>query len=397
MIELSRVEARRIILAAQGFGKARPKKVSKKHLLDVVDTLGGVQVDAVNVMARAHLMTFFSRLGPYDEQLLWDLWQPGGGLIEYWMHGTCLMRYENWPNFAWRMRAKPHRHYAAELAETQQALVNLQREVDLRGEVTAQELEERTKPKEPWWDWTVTKTRLELMVRQGSISTARKQNFERTYISLFEALPDEIVEARDAMNTEASKRACVLMAARALGVASVRDIRYYVWMGAAEVRAILKELVADGELVDVKVEGIKTPQFMAAGVAKPKSINAAALVNPFDPLMWERDRMRDLLGMDYVLEIFVPEAKRIYGYYVMPFLLGEEFVARVDLKADRKAGALLVQGSYAEFGADLDEVVPALAHELREVARWQGLADVVVKPKGDLAKTLSAGLGMDGR
>lgn len=390
MTDLSRLDARRIVLAAQGFAKARPKKVTNKHLLDVVDTLGGVQVDAVNVMARAHLMTFFSRVGPYNERLLWDLWEPGGGLIEYWMHGTCLMRYENWPNFAWRMRTKPHKHYAADLPETQQGIAHLQREVDLRGEVTAQELEERTKPKEPWWDWTVTKTRLELMVRQGSISTARKQNFERTYISLFEALPDDIVEARDAMNTEASKRACVLMAAKALGVASVRDIRYYVWMGAAEVRAIVKQLVADGELVDVKVEGIKTPHVMAPDAPKPNPIDAASLVNPFDPLMWERDRFRDILGMDYVLEIFIPEAKRQYGYYVMPFLLGEEFVARVDLKADRKNKHLLVQGSYAEFGIDQDEVASALMHELREVARWQGLDDVVVKKKGDFAKKLTA-------
>ena len=175
-------------------------------------------------------------------------------------------------------------------------------------------------------------------------------------------------------------------------MSQIKDIRYYLWMGAAEVRAIIKELVADGELLEVRVEDMKAVHYMVPSAPKPKPIDAAALVNPFDPLMWERDRFRNLLGMDYVLEIFVPEAKRIYGYYVMPFLLGEEFVARVDLKADRKAGALLVQGSYAEFGADLDEVVPALAHELREVARWQGLADVVVKPKGDLAKKLATAL-----
>ena len=134
---------------------------------------------------------------------------------------------------------------------------------------------------------------------------------------------------------------------------------------------------------------MKGVHYMTPDAPKPKPINAAALVNPFDPLMWERDRVRNLFGFDYVLEIFVPEAKRIYGYYVLPFLLGEQFVARVDLKSDRKAGALLVQASYAELGADLDEVLPALAHELREVARWQGLADIVVKPKGDLAKALA--------
>ena len=387
-LELSRTDARRIVLAAQGFAKPRPKKVTAKHLLDVVDTLGGVQVDAVNVMARAHLMTFFSRLGPYDEQLLRDLWQPGGGLIEYWMHGTCLMRYETWPNFAWRIRSERKRH-GVDKAEHAAALKNLQREVELRGEVKAAELEERTKPKEAWWDWTVTKSRLEYLVSTGAITTGREPGFGRTYLSLFEALPDDVVAARDAIDTDAARRASVLLAAKALGLSQVKDIRYYLWMPSVDVRRIVKDLVADGELLEVRVEDLKQPHYMAPDAPKPKPVNAATLVNPFDPLMWERDRFRNLLGMDYVLEIFVPEAKRVYGYYVMPFLLGEDLVARVDLKADRKAKQLLVQGSYAEFGIDLDEVLPALVHELREVARWQGLTDVVVKPKGDLAKKLA--------
>lgn len=386
---LSREDARRIALAAQGFAKARPKgKVTAKHLLDVVETVGAVQVDAVNVMARAHLMTFFSRLGPYDERVLHKLWTPGGGLIEYWMHGTCLMRYETWPQFAWRMRSERKRH-GVDQTEHLAALAYLQREVDLRGEVKAAELEERSKPKEPWWDWTVTKSRLEYLVSTGAIATNRLPNFERTYVSLFEAIPDDVVAARNAIDTDASRRACVLMAARSLGVSSLRDIRYYLWMGADELRRVVKDLVADGELLEVSVEGIKAPMYMPPNAPKPKPINAAALVNPFDPLMWERDRLRRLHGFDYVLEIFVPEAKRQYGYYVMPFLLGEEFVARVDLKADRKNKHLLVQASYAEFGTDLDEVVPALARELREVARWQGLDDVIVKPKGDLAPALA--------
>lgn len=390
MTELSRLDARRIVLAAQGFGKPRPKKVTKKHILDVVDTLGGVQVDTVNVMARAHLMTLFSRLGPYDTQLLHELWQPGGGLVEYWMHGTCLMQYDTWPLFAWRMRSERKRHGVDKNeAETAAALKALQREVELSGEVKAGDLEERTKKKGPWWDWTPTKTRLEYLVATGSITTGRLPNFERTYMSLFESLPDEIVARRDAIDTEVARRACVLMAAKALGVSQIKDIRYYVWMGAAEVRKVLKDLVADGELVEVRVEDQKNVHYMAPDAPKPKPVNVAALVNPFDPLMWERDRFRNILGMDYVLEIFVPEVKRQYGYYVMPFLLAEEFVARVDLKADRKNRQLLVQASYAEFGIDQDEVSAALMHELREVARWHGLDDVVIKKKGDFAKKLA--------
>jgi uncharacterized protein YcaQ len=391
MIELSRGEARQITLAAQGFAKPRPKtKVTKKHLLGVVDTLGGVQVDTVNVMARAHLMTFFSRVGPYDEQILHKLWQPGGGLVEYWMHGTSLMRYDTWPLFAWRMRSKPHAAYKADSDEMRKALAALQREVDLRGEVTAGELEVRTKPKEPWWDWTATKSRLELLVRSGTITTGRKPNFERTYMSLFESVPDDIVTARDAIDTHESLRRSILLAARSLGVARQKDLTFYVWMQANPARSIIKELVADGLLVEARVEGWKTPAFAHPDALRPKLVNAAALVNPFDSLMWRRDRLNDLFGFDYVLEIFVQEHKRVYGYYVLPFLLGDRFVARVDLKADRKAKELLVQASYAEFGVDLDEVLPALVYELREVARWQGLGDVVVKKKGDLAKRLAA-------
>jgi uncharacterized protein len=392
VIELSRAEARRIALTAQGFGKPRPKsKVTAKHLLGVVDTLGAVQVDTVNVMARAHLMTFFSRVGPYDEAILHKLWQPGGGLVEYWMHGTSLMRYDTWPLFAWRMRSKPHRAYDYDSDEVRQALAALQREVDLRGEVTAGELEVRTKPKEPWWDWTATKSRLELLVRNGSITTGRKPNFERTYLSLFESIPDHIVAARDAMDVEEARRRSILLAARALGVARQRELTFYVWMQAPEARRAIKDLLASGELLEAKVEGLKGPWYLHPDAAKPpRPVNAATLVNPFDPMLWRRERIADLFGFDYILEIFVPEPKRIFGYYVMPFLHGESFVARVDLKADRKAKALLVQASYGEFGVAVDEVVPALAHELREVARWQGLDDVVVKEKGDLAKQLAA-------
>lgn len=390
-VELSRAEARQIALAAQGFAKPRPKKVTAKHLLGVVDTVGGVQVDTVNVMARAHLMTFFSRLGPYDEQILHKLWQPGGGLIEYWMHGTSLMRYDTWPLFAWRMRADRKRH-GVDAKEAASALKALQQEVDLRGEVTANELEVRTTKKEPWWDWTPTKQRLEYLVQTGSISTGRKPNFERTYLSLFESVPDATVAARDAIGSDEARRQSILLAARALGVARQKDLTFYVWMQAAGARPVIKQLVADGLLLEARVEGWKMPAYVHPSALRPKPVDAAALVNPFDSLMWRRDRVNDLFGMDYVLEIFIQEHKRQWGYYVLPFLFGDRFVARVDLKADRKAKALLVQASYAEFGVDLDAVIPALAHELREVARWQGLGDVVVKEKGDLAKQLAVAL-----
>ncbi|HUR78121.1 MAG TPA: crosslink repair DNA glycosylase YcaQ family protein [Acidimicrobiales bacterium] len=391
-VELSRDEARRIALAAQGFGKPRPKvRVTAKHLLGVVDTLGGVQIDAVNVLARAHLLTFFSRVGAYDVDVLDRLWSPGGGLVEYWMHGTCLMRYDTWPLFAWRMRADRKRH-GVDAKEISKALAALQQEVDLRGEVTAQELEVRTKPKEPWWDWTVTKSRLEYLFSIGAITAGRTRNFGRVYLSLFESIPDHVVKARDAIDTDEARRASVLLAARALGVARQKDLTFYNWMQAAQIRPVIKQLVDEAALLEVRVEGLNSPWFLHPDAVRPRAINAAALVNPFDPMMWRRDRITDLFGFDYVLEIFVPEAKRVFGYYVLPFLLGDRFVARVDLKSDRKNSALLVQASYAEFGVDLDQVVPALVAELRTMARWLGLSEIVVKPKGDLAKRLATEL-----
>jgi uncharacterized protein YcaQ len=198
--------------------------------------------------------------------------------------------------------------------------------------------------------------------------------------------------ARDAIDTDDARRRSILLAARALGVARPKDLTFYVLMQAAQARPIIKQLVAEGELIEAQIAGLKGPWYVHRDAARPRAVNAATLLNPFDPMMWRRDRIMDLFGFDYVLEIFVPEPKRVFGYYVLPFLLGEDFVARVDLKSDRKAKALLVQASYAEFGVDLDAVVPALAHELREVARWQGLSDVVVKRKGDLATRLAAAL-----
>jgi uncharacterized protein len=388
-VELSRADARRIALRAQGFGSPRPKRVTKKHLLRVLDQVGGVQIDAVNVLTRAHFFPFFSRLGPYDPALLHDLMAPGGGVVEYWMSGTCLMPYERWPLLAWKMRESRIRLDDDGMA----ALASLQREVDLRGEVTAAELEERTKPKEPWWDWTATKRRLEYLLWTGQITAGRRGNFERTYLSLFEVFPDEIVAARDAIDTEESLRACVLLMAHALGVATAHDVCNFLWMKRAVGKRVLNELVAEGVLVAARVEGVKDLCYSPPAALKAKPVHAAALVNPFDPFMNSRRRIRDMFGFDYILEIYVPEAKRQYGYYVLPFLLGEQFVARVDLKADRKGRALLVQASYAEFGVDLAEVADALAHELRELARWQGLSDVVLKTKGDFAKPLAAAVG----
>ena len=239
---------------------------------------------------------------------------------------------------------------------TAKALAALQHEVDLRGEVTAGELEVRTKKKEPWWDWTPTKSRLEYLVATGAISTGRKPNFERTYMSLFEACPITWSRRVTPSTPTPPAAASVMLAARGARRRRQKDITFYMWMQAASARKVIKELVADGELLEVEIEGLKGPFYMHPKAARPRTVNAAALVNPFDPMMWRRDRISDLFGFDYVLEIFVPEAKRVFGYYVLPFLLGDEFVARVDLKADRKAERAARAGEHAEFGVDLDEV-----------------------------------------
>ena len=387
---VDRVDARRIALAAQGFGTPRPTKPNKRHLRAVLDRVAAVQIDAVNVLVRSHYIPFFSRLGPYDRAALDALTGPRGDVVEYWCHAACFVPADIWPLFAFKMR---DHHYWSQInewaAKHPDAIPELLATVRERGPVSAGDLEQRERKKDPWWDWTHTKLLLEYLFWTGRVTAGRRSTFERTYESVEIRLGAARVAQRDAMDSDEARRQALRVAARALGVGTARDIGEYVGLNGTQSTPYLRSLVADGELVAVSVEGVAKPCFLDPGAPPPKPVSARALVSPFDSLVWQRARARELFGLDYTIEIYVPKPKRVHGYYVLPFLLDERFAARVDLKADRAGRALLVQAAHLELGEDRAEVVPALHAELREMARWLDLDDIVVQPVGDLAKHLA--------
>jgi hypothetical protein len=256
-----------------------------------------------------------------------------------------------------------------------------------RGPLAVADLDEPGERAGPWWGWADGKIALERLFASGRVSVAFRRNFTRYYDIVERVIPPDILEV-PAVVTEEAQRRLILQAAKALGVATARDLVDYYWIRVAEGRPALSSLVAEGSLVEVEVEGWSKPAYLYAGSKIPHSINARALINPFDPLMWNRERIERLHDFYYRVEIYVPQPKRIHGYYVFPFLLDDDLVARVDLKADRKAGVLRVLGAFGEDGVETIRVARELASELEEMARWLGLKEIAVSPNGDLAPRL---------
>jgi uncharacterized protein YcaQ len=382
--DLSAREARRIALAAQGFGLARPGPAStRRALARVLGTLGQVQIDSVNVLVRAHYMPLFSRLGPYATDLLdeasYD--RRRRSLFEYWGHEASLIRLDLQPNMRWRMaRAERGEGIYGGLArfgaERRPFIDGVLREVEARGPLAARDLGHGEPGSGGWWGWSEGKRALEWLFWAGRLTTATRRGFERVYDLPERVFPAAILEAPTPPEAEA-QRALIAHAGRALGIATERDLRDYFRLPPADARARLAELVEEGALLPVSVEGWREPAFLDPAARRPRRIAAQALVSPFDPLMWERPRVERLFGLRYRLEIYTPAHKREHGYYVLPFLLGDRLVARLDLKADRPARRLLVQAMTLEPGADRERVEPALAEELRLMADWLGLDEVV--------------------
>jgi hypothetical protein len=392
---LSAAEARRVALAAQGFANGRPAQADGRALRRILGQVGLLQIDSVNVLARGHYLTLFGRLGPYPPELVdRAAWYAPRRLFEYWGHEASLLPVAAHPLLRWRMQ-RAHddawgsmRRVATERPELVERVLA---EVGERGPMAASEMEEvGSRRGEPWWSWSDTKRAFEFLFWSGLITSARRRNFERLYDLTERVLPRAVVKAPTPAPADA-QRELVRIAARSLGVAAERDLRDYFRLPLAEARARVAELVEAGELTPVAVEGWKVPAYLWHATTVPRRVEAHALIGPFDSLIWERSRVERLFGFRYRIEIYVPAPKRVHGYYVLPFLLGDRLVARVDLKADRAGGELLVRAAHAEPGAPA-HAAAALAEELSAMAAWLGLERVRVARRGDLAKALRSAL-----
>ena len=400
--QISAASARRIALAAQGFGQTRPEKApSVRQIVNLVRRLGVLQLDSVNVFSRAHYMPVFSRLGPYDRSLLDRIAGHGNGrldrkLVEYWAHEASLIPTELHPLFRWRMADVDRAAWGsiARVARERPELVaETRRLVSESGPVRARDTgwERPTAVAGEMWNWHQGKVALEYLFFTGEVGAARRVNFERLYDTTERILPPE-VQAAPTPSPPDAQRELVRIAARALGVATEPDLGDYFRLPRAASKERVAELVSAGELLPVNVEDWAAPAYLWPDARRPRALHARALISPFDSLVFFRQRTERLFRFRYRIEIYTPAAKRVHGYYVLPFLIGDRLVARVDLKADRQAGTLRVQGAFAEPATDAVQTARELALELRVTAEWLGLGDVEVAGRGDLAGELARAL-----
>jgi uncharacterized protein len=380
---LSLPEARRVALAAQGFDRPRPARdIVKSDLVRAVRALGLLQIDSVNVLVRSHYLPLFSRLGAYALPLL-DEAAYGGRrrqLFEYWGHEASLLPVECQPSLRWRMqRAKNGDGTWGNIADFRERAPfcdEVLAEIRDRGPLGVSEIGTGDRRKGSWWGWSEGKIALEWLFWTGQVTTHSRRRFERVYDLTERVLPRAVVDA-PTPTVEDAHRNLLRIASVAMGVATERDLRDYFRLGPADTRARVAELVESRDLVPVQVAGWKGPSYLAAGARVPARIEARALLSPFDSLVWFRDRLQRLFDFHYRIEIYTPAHKRIHGYYVLPFLLHDDLVARVDLKSDRESGKLRVIATHYEPDVDRRAVDAGLRDELDLLARWLGLRAVV--------------------
>jgi uncharacterized protein YcaQ len=387
---LSQKQARRIALAAQGFLDPRHTTPTMRTFNRTLERTGVLQVDSVNVLQRAHYMPLFSRMGGYDTTLLTRAAEKKPRrLVEYWAHVQALMPVELWPVMQHRMasyrdlRGKWWQEVDDDLAD------QLLAEIAVRGPSTARDLDDGApRDKLHWgWNWSAAKKALDFLYMAGDLAVAgRNRQFEVIY-----DLPERVIPAHVlALPTPTKEEAALELVRRAAashGVATVKCLADYYRMKTEQVLPAVQVLVEEGVLEPVAIEGWNRPAYLHRDARRPRKVDARAFLSPFDPVVWLRERTEHLFDFHYRIEIYTPAEKRIYGYYVLPFLLRDEIVARVDLKADRKEGRLVVKSAWAEDGAPAD-TAEELSAELRELAGWLGLSDVTVEPRGDLAPAL---------
>ncbi len=391
--KISLPEARRIALAAQGLDRKRPGgSVTAGHIRRVIDRLGLLQLDYVNVLVPAHLLVLFSRLGAYEIARFHKLVYHGRDFTEQWAHEASIVPTELWPVLAHRRDDyEPWpRSPIMKLAGRQQYLDKAIEITRARGPVTASDLPPAESPKRKPGDWhrSLPRWALEYHFGCGNIAVAdRLPNFQRVY-DLPEKLIDECHRDRRLTRHEA-QRELLRRAARASGIATLHDLADYYRMSPRDAAPRLAELVESGEVREVEVESWSAPAYLARRARIPRLLTATTLLSPFDPLVWFRPRAERLFDFHYRIEIYVPAAKRRWGYYVLPFLMGDRIVARVDLKADRKNSALLVLATHREEHTDDAAAIPALATELRAVADWLGLDSLKISRRGGFARALA--------
>jgi uncharacterized protein YcaQ len=389
--------ARRIALAAQGFARPRPDAVGTRQLNLALERIGLLQLDSVNVLERSHYLPMFARLGAYDKALLDRLtFAKKAPYREYWAHEAALIPLEDWPLFGFRRQDYRDYYSVANdpwLAAHADTLAWLRAELAEKGPLPASKIErDAAAPRRgSWWDWDEVKRGLERMFRFGDVVSAGRTGFERTYALPEQVMPTEVY-SREVPREEAV-RTLMERAARAHGIGTLSDFADYYRLKTGDAKPALASLVDEGVVHEVSVPGWKKAAYLHRDARIPRRIEATALLSPFDPVVWERDRALRMFGFHYRIEIYTPAPKRVYGYYTLPVLVDDALVGRIDLKNDRKRGVLRVQSAWREEGvadAVAERVVPAL----RELAAWQGLGELEVVDRGDLARAVAAEAGV---
>jgi hypothetical protein len=387
-------EARRMALAAQGFAGPRPPTAGPARVAAELARLKVLQIDSVNVFERSHYLPLFARLGPYDKRRLDRLvLEPRSPYLEYWAHEAAFVPRADLGLFAFRME-RYRRRYADRLAAHAPLIRLLTDLIAAEGPLAASEVDHEANVRSgPWWGWSDVKQTLELLFAQGDLVTAGRKGFERRY-----ALPEQVYGEPPAPVPEVDAvRELVRRAAVAHGVGALADLADYHRLRSDQTAQAVRELEESGELIPVEVDGWRRgtrplPAWRHVDAVLPRRIRATAALSPFDPVVWQRDRLLRLFGFHYRISIYTPAADRVHGYYVLPVLVDDRLAGRVDLKSDRKAGVLLVQAAWTEPGEDPDRVAERLAPVLEAAARWQGLTGVEVVPRGDLAPALTRAL-----
>jgi len=398
MVTLTNAQARRIALASQGFADQRPRgRVDRRHLRRVLDRVGVIQIDSVNVLVRSQELALFARLGPHPRTLIEDATRDGE-LFEYWVHEASHVPTEHYHLHRWRMSEPfPWPGFRRRMEQQADYIERVYQRIVDEGPLVSGDLEARVGKKGSWWDYDDGKVALEALFYLGRITARRRPNdFARVYDLPERVIPAEAI-ARPAPGAHEARKELLVLAAKHHGVGTLQDLADYHRLTPTRCKPLLTELVEEGRLIPVTVREWDRPAYLHPDARPRRQIRARSLLSPFDPVVWNRERTLRMFGFHYRIEIYTPAPKRRYGYYVLPFLLGEDLVGRVDLKADRANGALLVQSAWIEPGRDGGEVAAELMEELRLMASWLELDRIQVTGRGDLGPSLQRHSAASGR